>query len=267
MKISVFYDHILQAAEQTGKEISFLLREAKAAGIDAVEINMTYLDEHRETYDLLKDAQLAVSCVYEFYEMDSRDETARAKLHVKTARKAGADKILVVPGFFSEEESSNYAACIQDYTQTTALLTHNKKACRMAEGMSRLTALAKAQGIQVVMEDFDHICSPIACVNGMKWFAAQIPDLRFTFDTGNFIIHGENIFTAWDALKEKVVHVHCKDRGEQSVAVGSGRLPMKEILSQIVKSGYDGYFAIEHFDALNQEECIKKSALFLKGLV
>ncbi len=163
MKISIFYDHILQAAEQTGKEISFLLQEAKAAGIDAVEINMTYLDEHRETYDLLMDAQLAVSCVYEFYEMDSRDETARAKLHVKTARKAGADKILVVPGFFSEEEASDYSVCIQDYAQTTAFLTHNTKACRMAEGMSQLTALAKAQGIQVVIEDFDHICSHCLC--------------------------------------------------------------------------------------------------------
>ena len=46
MKISVFYDHILQAAEQTGKEIPFLLQEAKDSGIDAVEINMTYLNEH-----------------------------------------------------------------------------------------------------------------------------------------------------------------------------------------------------------------------------
>lgn len=266
MKISVFYDHILQAAEQTGREITSLLREVKAAGIDAVEINMTYLDEHIETYDLLKDAQLAVSCVYEFYEMDSRDETTRARLHVDTARKAGAGKILVVPGFLSEEEASDYAVCIRDYEQTAAFLSHNKRACRMAEGMSRLTALAKAQGIQAVIEDFDDIHSPIACVNGMKWFASQIPDLRFTFDTGNFIIHGENIFSAWDALKENVVHVHCKDRGEQSVAVGSGRLPMREILSQIVESGYDGFFAIEHFDALKQEECMKKSALFLKEL-
>ena len=70
MKISVFYDHILQAAEQTGKEIPFLLQEAKDSGIDAVEINMTYLNEHEETYGLLKDAQLDVNCVYEFYEMD-----------------------------------------------------------------------------------------------------------------------------------------------------------------------------------------------------
>lgn len=49
MKLSVFYDHILQAAEQTGKNVPELLAEAKNAGIDAVEINMTYLNEHEET--------------------------------------------------------------------------------------------------------------------------------------------------------------------------------------------------------------------------
>ena len=66
--------------------------------------------------------------------------------------------------------------------------------------------------ITVVIEDFDDRNSPIACVSGMKWFAEQVPGLCFTFDTGNFIIHGEDIFAAWEELKDKVVHVHCKDR-------------------------------------------------------
>ena len=263
MKLSVFYDHILQAAEQTGKSLPELLLEAKNAGIDAVEINMTYLNEHEETYALLKAAQLAVSCVYEFYAMDSRDETERARRHVATAKKAGSSKILVVPGFFPEAASS-YTACIHDYGQTATFLEQNEKARRMAKGMEKLVAMAKAENIQTVIEDFDSIDSPIACVNGMRWFLEQIPDLRAAFDTGNFIIHHENIFTAWRALKDKVTHVHCKDRGEQSIVVGDGYIPMKEILGEILASGYDGYFAIEHFDAEDQERCMIRSAQFLK---
>lgn len=263
MKISVFYDHILQAAEQTGKEIPFLLREVKDAGIDAVEINMTYLNEHEDTYKLLKDAQLDVSCVYEFYEMDSKDETKRAQCHVDTAKKAGAGKLLVVPGFFTEE-TKDYVSCIRDYEKTAAFLSHNEKALRMAKGMSDIVARAKKQGIRVVIEDFDNINSPIACVNGMKWFMEQIPELWITFDTGNFIIHKEDIFTAWEALKERVIHVHCKDRGAESVAVGDGYIPMKELLGRIVESGYEGYFAIEHFDAADQEKCMQRSAAFLR---
>lgn len=263
MKLSVFYDHILQAAEQTGKSVLDLLLEAKNAGIDAVEINMTYLREHEETYALLKTARLAVSCVYDFYAMDSRDETERARHHVATAQKAGSAKILVVPGFFPEAASS-YATCIHDYGQTAAFLDHNEKAQRMAQGMAKLVAMAKAENIQTVIEDFDSIDSPIACVNGMRWFLEQIPDLRVAFDTGNFIIHHENIFTAWEALKDKVTHIHCKDRGEQPVAVGDGYIPMREILGEILASGYKGYFAIEHFDAADQERCMISSAQFLK---
>lgn len=45
MKLSVFYDHILQAAEQTGKPLTELLRNVKNAGIEAVEINMSYLNQ------------------------------------------------------------------------------------------------------------------------------------------------------------------------------------------------------------------------------
>ena len=264
MKISVFYDHILQAAEQTGKPVPALLKEAKDAGIAAVEINMTYLNEHEETYALLKEAGLDVSCVYEVYEMDSKDETKRAQCHVATAKRAGAGKILVVPGFFSDE-TKDYVTCIQDYEKTAAFLSENEKALKMANGLKGITAMAKEQDILTVIEDFDNIDSPIACVNGMKWFLEQVPDLRVTFDTGNFIIHKEDIFIAWEALKEKVVHVHCKDRGTQSVAVGDGYIPMKEILGKMKESGYKGYLAIEHFDASDQETCIQKSAQFLKS--
>ena len=230
MKISVFYDHILQAAEQTGKSLPELLREAREAGIEAVEINMTYLSEHEETYELLKTADLKVSCVYEFYEMESRNET------------------------------KSFRECVGDQEKTDKFLNENEKALRMAEGLTEITAMGAEAGIRVVIEDFDDVRSPISCVSGMKWFLGRIPELKVTFDTGNFITHKEDIFTAWQVLRDRVIHVHCKDRGTQSVAVGDGYLPMAEILTDILQSGYQGYFAIEHFDAPEQENCIRRSA-------
>lgn len=230
MKISVFYDHILQAAEQTGKSLPELLREAREAGIEAVEINMTYLSEHEETYELLRAADLQVSCVYEFYEMESRNET------------------------------ESFRECVGDQEKTDEFLNENEKALRMAEGLTEITAMGAEAGIRVVIEDFDDVRSPISCVSGMKWFLGRIPELKVTFDTGNFITHKEDIFTAWQVLRDRVIHVHCKDRGTQSVAVGDGYLPMAEILTDILQSGYQGYFAIEHFDAPEQENCIRRSA-------
>ena len=105
MKLSVFFDHVLQAREQTGKTIEELLTGVRAAGIEAVEINLDYLCEHPEVWDALKEADLGVSCIYEFYDMGRRDESEKAYRHVETAVKAGANRILVVPGFLSDEAS------------------------------------------------------------------------------------------------------------------------------------------------------------------
>lgn len=267
MKLSVFFDNILQAAEQTGKSLAELLDEVKSAGIDGVEINMTYLCEHEEALDLLRKTELCVSCVYEFYEMDKRDEKEKAEKHVETALKAGAGKILVVPGFLSEEEAREMKECVSDYGKTADFLNGNRKALRMAEGLTYVTALGSDAGIAVTVEDFDDARSPISCVNGLLWFFRQIPQLKGTFDTGNFIIHGEDVLAAWDLLRDRIVHVHCKDRGAESVAVGDGYIPVEAVLGRLRESGYEGYLAIEHFDAASQESCIRKSAEFLRSRI
>ena len=267
MKLSVFYDHILQAAEQTGKSLSELLRGVRDAGIEAVEINMSYLCEHEETYGLLREAKLHVSCVYEFYEMDCKDEREKAKRHIETASKAEAGKILVVPGFLSGEEAEMMKSCVSDYDRTAAFLERNEKTLRIAKGLAEIAALGTAAGIMVTIEDFDDAKSPISSVNGMLWFLKQIPQLKVTFDTGNFIIHGEDVLASWEVLKKRVVHVHCKDRGPQSVAAGDGDIPIKAVIDKLKQHSYDGYLAIEHFDAAEQEICMKKSAGYLKHIL
>lgn len=263
MKISVFYDHILQAAEQTGKSLAELLQGVRISGIEAVEINMSYLCEHEETYSLLKEASLHISCVYEFYEMDHKDEKEKAKKHIGTALKAGAGKILVVPGFLSEDEVKVMKDCVTDYERTAEFFDNNEKVLRMAEGLADIVKLGIDAGVTVTVEDFDDAKSPLSSVNGLLWFFKHIPQLKCTFDTGNFIIHGEDVMMALEILKERIVHVHCKDRGEESVAVGDGYIPINIVINKIKESGYDGYLAIEHFDAHDQEMCMRKSAQFL----
>lgn len=241
IRLSVFFDHILQAEEQTGKHIPELLAEVKEEGISAVEINRTYLLEHPETLEMLETAGLQVSCIYEFYALERGRETEKARRHIEIARKAKAGKILIVPGFFSVE-TEEFVNCVPDREKVWDYLSHSEKAVRMAEGLREIVEMAGSRNavkdekitephgiagvkkiadsqsaaditpITVVIEDFDDRNSPIACVSGMKWFAEQVPGLCFTFDTGNFIIHGEDIFAAWEELKDKVVHVHCKDR-------------------------------------------------------
>lgn len=288
IRLSVFFDHILQAEEQTGKHIPELLAEVKKAGISAVEINCTYLLEHPATLEMLETAGLQVSCIYEFYALERGRETEKARRHIEIARKTKAGKILIVPGFFSVE-TEEFVNCVPDREKVWDYLSHSEKAQRMADGLREIVEMAGSRNIvdtpiTVVIEDFDDRNSPIACVSGMQWFAEQVPGLCFTFDTGNFIIHGENIFAAWEELKDKVVHVHCKDRKISSdkplqtqknatpdikecylpAAVGEGCIPIKELVYKMKEYGYRGYLAIEHFDAADQEAYMQKSAANLQ---
>lgn len=288
IRLSVFFDHILQAEEQTGKHIPELLAGVKKAGISAVEINCTYLLEHPATLEMLETAGLQVSCIYEFYALERGRETEKARRHIEIARKTKAGKILIVPGFFSVE-TEEFVNCVPDREKVWDYLSHSEKAQRMADGLREIVEMAGSRNIAdtpitVVIEDFDDRNSPIACVSGMQWFAEQVPGLCFTFDTGNFIIHGENIFAAWEELKDKVVHVHCKDRKISSdkplqtqknatpdikecylpAAVGEGCIPIKELVYKMKEYGYRGYLAIEHFDAADQEAYMQKSAANLQ---
>lgn len=276
MKISVFFDHVLQAAEQTGKSLQELLSGVRKAGVEAVEINLTYLLEHKETVQLLRQADLGVSCIYEFYEMDKCDEEEKAKKHIETAVKVGADRILVVPGFVSEKEAGEMQLCMPEYERIADFLSKNEKALHMAKGLSYVTGLGRKAGVTVTVEDFDDKKSPLSGRNGILWFLNQVPDLRYTLDMGNFVYNDEDVLEAWEVLKDKIAHVHCKDRGAEiktsgainrgllPVAAGDGYMPIATLVNRLKESGYDGYLAIEHFDAADQELCMRRSAEFLR---
>lgn len=269
MKISVFFDHVLQAAQQSGKPIKKLLQGVYAAGIEAVEIHLEYLLEHGETLKLLKDAGLEISCIYEFYEMENKSEADKIKKHIETAVRLNVGKILVVPGFLSQVETNEMHTLVHDYKKLSDFFNHNGKAVNMIKGLRDCVRIASESGITVTVEDFDDMKSPLSCMYGIKWFLENVPRLRYTLDMGNYIYNGEDVMEAWELLKDKVAHVHCKDRGEgfSSVATGTGNIPIAELVMKLKGIGYDDYLAVEHFDAPNQEQCMQSSAEFLQKLI
>lgn len=266
MKVSVFFDHILQAKEQTGKALEELLKGVREAGIEAVEINLTYLTEHFEVFELLRQNDLAVSCIYEFYDMGRSDETEKALRHVETAVSVGAKRILVVPGFLFGEVSDEMQKCMPAADKITAFFENSKEICRMAEGLSFVAACGAKKGVTVTVEDFDDRNSPLAGMYGIRWFLQQVPELMYTLDTGNFLFYGEKVSDAYELLKDRIAHVHCKDRNPDtyaSVQTGSGYIPFGEILGKLKEKNYEGYLAVEHFDVEGQEKCMRRSAEFL----
>jgi sugar phosphate isomerase/epimerase len=69
------------------------------------------------------------------------------------------------------------------------------------------------------------------------------------FDTSHFAVAGIDLFAAWDALSDRVAHLHVSDNfgnGKDSHApIGSGVLPLEAFLAHVGASGYTGRITLE----------------------
>ena len=144
-KLSVFYDHILQAKEQTGRSRRSLLREVREAGIDAVEINATMLARHYvDIRWALKRAGLDISCIYETcslgMEQADQAEIAKAKKTVDLAAKTGAPRVLIIPGFLSQKEAAQLNQKCHSYEETAAYMNTSVTIQNMKRALTALTA-------------------------------------------------------------------------------------------------------------------------------
>lgn len=267
MKLSVFYPHILDAVNQTGYTIDHILSLIREYGISAVEIDAPHLAPEEKHLSALNQAGLEISCVNCFYALDKTMDVETVRSHISYCRNSGSSKMLIVPGFLDQDSSQHLASVLHDPTLTDEFMSANESVSAMVHNLRKIVELTSSQGIQVVLEDFDNIHSPISGLYGLLWFMKNVPGIHCCFDTGNFITHNEDPLFAWEILKPYVLHIHCKDRSNSPIAVGYGTLPIKEIIKNAIESGYSGTLAIEHYGAEDQLLSIRNSADFLLSIL
>lgn len=267
MKLSVFYDHMREAARQTGHPIEEIASEVRSFGITGVEVMEAQLLEDREgILRILKGAGLSVNCICCYGDFGNDPNPDRAYAMIDLAKNCGSPKVLVIPGFLHEGD-----CCEKHLDNMKAVLT-------------KMCAYAQEQGIVVGMEDYDDKSAPFSTCAQLKWFMENVPGMSCMFDTGNFLYSEEDVLEAFEQLEPWIHHgIHCKDRtwerhaGEEAkttiqgrdmyaCAVGSGCLPIKEIVTRLLKKGFSGSFTIEHFGALDQLACMRESANWLLSL-
>jgi len=123
-----------------------------------------------------------------------------------------------------------------------------------AEAIRRMKELAKIAedgGVTLVHEN----CSGWAGQGpeqALELFAeVDSPALKAVYDTGNVIGHGQDGWDYYNKLEDHIVYVHIKDRGEnaegqiEACYPGEGKGYVREIVADLLKSGYDGGFSIE----------------------
>jgi L-ribulose-5-phosphate 3-epimerase len=263
-QISCFFDHILEAAEQSGKTIPEILKLCHEWKISALEINNQTLVNNPDYEKIIQDAGFSYNCLYDFYDWESSTDFAKAKDHIDRANHLNCRKILIVPGFFTEDEAKQFEDC-SDYKKTSEKLESNQKSVQIKQMLCKAVQYASEKNITVTIEDFDDKKSPVCKTNQILWYLQNVPGLKWTFDTGNFEYSAENALNSYEKLKSYMANVHTKDRGPylSSVPTGSGILPMTEILQKIKKDFSTINFSIEHFGASSQLDFLQKSATYL----
>ena len=264
MQLAVFYHHIKEAAKQTGQSELDILKKAKEAGITQLEFDIFDLQEKEKMLLLLKESGFLVSSIYGFYDFGRKQNGTDGYALIDAAVTFGSKKIMIIPGFYKQHIS----------------FKKQEEKNRMVEQMEKMCAYAVQKDIVPTIEDFDDKKSPIAKADQMLSFAKLLPDLKITFDTGNFMYSAQPELEAYEILRGRIVHVHCKDRAlyplegtsfKEAVdkkklypaSVGSGSVAMTDILRNLKTDGYDGTLTIEHFDTSNYFECMLKSAEWL----
>lgn len=276
MKLSVFFLYVIRLAKEKDISIEEGLLEVKKMGYAGVELDVAELTVVPNALELFKKHNFTVTSVYGECDILNGDITSGYAL-IDTAIKCGADKVMILPGCFSKEELTEQDK--RSKAKMFSFLKRNDKANALVEKLKTLCLYGKEKGIELTIEDFGNPQSITAHISQIEWLFKHVKGLRFTFDTGNFYLNGQDVFNAYRKFKKRSIHVHLKDYlltppinstefsyETISVPVGGGEGNVKKLVKKFLRAGYDGYFVVEYLGADNFEYVLSQSATFLLGL-
>ncbi len=270
-RLATFYDHINDISRQEGIPVLEALQRAKAMGIELVEISQnSVIGREDELGQELSFAGLEISTIPAYFDFGrDRDVEKQSTPVLEAARFLGASKVLVIPGFWDPSDSEE----------------EKKRQLReMQEGVLRLSDLAEKYGVSLVMEEYDSETAPFSTAEGVRGFLDICPRLSCAFDSGNFRFAAQDELKAYELLKDRIGHVHLKDRAYEQrneedpkmavdgvalypAPVGFGDLKIEELISRLKQDGYDGVYTIEHYGSRRMLSYLEQSAAWVKARV
>lgn len=269
MQLATFYDHVKDIARQEGISMAQALGWVRGLGITHIEVSQNNaLGQEDVLGHELAYGELEISSMPAYFDFGRDLDVEKQSLPtLEAARYLGVKRLLVIPGFFAEEDGPE---------------ERQRQMENMALGINRLAGLAAGYGAALVMEEYDSPLAPFSNTAGLRYFLDRCPGLSCCFDTGNFRFAGEEELDAYDAVKGRIAHVHLKDRalspqwGEYAVTamgggslypapVGQGELHIKEVLTRLFEDGYEGICTIEHYGVGNMWQALQKSVEWLRA--
>lgn len=238
-KISIFCDHIETIARQERISFAEAATRVREFGYTGADIRVTQKPEEIETLDSLGFAHACAISEID-YSREGTEELEDRTLAFMEER--GFDQLLLITGLMPEG----------------GLTKDERDAARQ-----RVASFAKRvadHGYRIMVEDFDNVRS--LCYNAelIDSLFAVSSDLGLVFDTGNFQFAGQDAMEQYEHFRPRIGHVHLKDRTSPTdmrcVAVGTGCIPIVEIIHKLLDSGYKGWFTYEEYGTRTMlEDC------------
>lgn len=269
MHVAAFLENIIDGAKGKGISLKEALKLVQAAGMEKIYVGKGSIEQMGNSlFELFKELELPVEGLHGWFDFGHHPEDEGYKQFIDCAIQCGASNILIVPGLIPEDE---------EYQR-------EQQKQNMKTGMENAVAYGREKGIAVSMEDFDGLAAPYCTVEGLNWFMQEIDGLQCCFDTGNFVMYHENELKALDVFLGRICSVHVKDRSRTrlhendgvclcadgaklySSPVGDGFMQIKEILTRLRETGFDGGIIAEMYgcDQTHMLDGIIRSVKWLK---
>lgn len=262
--IAVFFNHVVDFAKARGIGVDEALAETKAMGFNGLTLDLAFLlGDEGENYDRLIGASglrvMGLWASADFVHCDAAHCENVVDTLLATADRLGCGNVLVLPGTFYEGDDKKVGLP------------------KIYDGLNSACEKAKKYGLDVTIEDFGIGDPPNGNIAGCAEFFKYVPELKFTFDTGNFTLFHEFPADAYETFKGRISYVHLKDKRfvtdangktrEEETPIGDGDLELGKLMQRLVADGYRGDFSAEHFGVPDQGIAMRRSAAFCHSIL
>ena len=228
-KISIFTDHIEAIARQEGISFAEAAKLVRDMGYTGADIRVMQRESEIVALDSLG---FAHSCAITDINYARTDQDGIEDRTLMFMQAEGFKTLLVVPGLVPD-----------DFTKA-----------QRDEARQRIIAFTKRgteKGYKILVEDYDNPRS--LCYNAelLDTLFHLSPSLGLVFDTGNFLYAGDDAEVCMERFKDRVGHVHLKDRVSPTdmkcTPAGTGCIPIESLIATLEKNNYPGWYTVEHF--------------------
>lgn len=122
---------------------------------------------------------------------------------------------------------------------------------RLADNLRELCEFAEEIGIDLLLEPLTPYESNVVCnANDVLRALSLVPSPRLysMVDICAPFVQGEPVMSYFDKLGDKLRHLHIVDSdgaSDSHYIPGEGKMPLRELMRDIIDRGYDGYCTIE----------------------